>query len=526
MKSTEQFPCAFWAEKLAATHPDDLAPFERMALETHIASCHACAAVRTEYEAMGRYLEQLPDVKPLPAIPARLLYVWDAHGSSLASTPFVKESEQREQIATTAGGSSRSMRHSSRFRVSGQALAAVLVVVALLGTFLTVLALHNHGTITESGPVYTWKVVPSPNVGTFQNQLGSVAALTSSDAWAVGTSSNGSIQQNTVVKSALIEHWDGTRWRIVPNPKPGDGDFGLEGIAAISSNDVWAVGYSWDKQVMNTLIERWDGKQWRIVRSPRPQFDQSDLSSIAAVSANDIWTVGYTLDLETSTSKTLIEHWDGSRWSIVPSPNGTLAQNILYKVAAVSANDIWTVGYSSNSGYYNSGNLILFEHWNGQQWGIVSSPTLAGANEQVLSGLSIVSSNDIWAVGFFTSGSDSSIIKTLIEHWNGKQWSIVSSPDPGVGGNQLTDVVARSSNDVWAVGYSPRSRYPGQESLTLVEHWNGKQWSVVKNTDFGTDSNILYAIVQVPHTGELWVVGTVQVSAFSSSRTLVELYSS
>ncbi|HZU70608.1 MAG TPA: hypothetical protein VFA09_25265 [Ktedonobacteraceae bacterium] len=526
MKSIDQTPCAFWAEKLAATHPDDLAPLERIALETHIASCQACATVRAEYEAMGRYLEQLPDVKPLPAIPARLLYMWDAQGSSLASTPFVKESEKSEQIATTAARVPRNVHHAPRLRVGAQALVAVLVVVALLGTFLALVALHNRGAITGSGPVYSWKVVPSPGAGTFQNQLGSVDALSSSDAWAVGTSSNGSIQQNTVVTSALIEHWNGRQWSVVRSPKPGDGDYGLEGVAALSSNDAWAVGYSWDKQVMSTLIEHWDGKQWSIVQSPKPQFDQSNLSSIAAVSSNDIWTVGYTLDLKTSASKTLIEHWDGSRWSIVPSPNGVLAQNILYKVAVVSTNDIWTVGYSSNSGYYNSGNLILIEHWDGRQWSIVSGPNLGGANEQILSGLAVVSSNDIWAVGFSTSGSNSSTIKTLIEHWDGSRWSIVSSPNPGVGGNQLNDVVARSSDDVWAVGYSPRSRYPGQESLALVEHWNGKQWSVVKNTDFGTDSNLLYAIAQVPRTGELWAVGTVQVSTFSSSRTLVELYSS
>ncbi len=476
MKSTGQTPCAFWAEKLAATHPDDLSPFDRLALETHITSCPACAAVRAEYEAMGRYLDQLPEVEPLPGIPARLLYIWDTQGTSLASTPFVKEGGSREQIATTANRVSRDVPRSPHLRVIVQTLAAVLVVAALLGGFLAFVALHSPGTISGSGSSYTWKVVPSPNVGTFQNQLGSVAALSPSDAWAVGSSSNGNIQQSNVVTSALIEHWN--------------------------------------------------GRQWSIVQSPKPQFDQNNLSSIAAVSANDIWTVGYTLDHKTNAAKTLIEHWDGSHWSIIPSPNGGLAQNILYKVAIVSTNDVWVIGFSANSGYYNSGNQVLIEHWNGQQWSVVSSPNLAGANEQILSGVSAISSNDIWAVGFSTSGNDTSTIKTLIEHWNGSQWSIVSSPNPGVGDNQLNDVIARSPDDVWAVGYSPRSRYPGQEALTLIEHWNGKQWNVVKNTDFGTDSNILYDIAQVPHSGELWVVGTVQVSTFSTSRTLIELYAS
>lgn len=525
MKPTDQTPCTFWAEKLAATHPDDLSPFERLALETHIASCAACTAVRAEYEAMGRYLSEMPPVEPLERIPARLLYIWETEGRSLASTPFIREDGQEEQIAITTVSSSRNLHRSPRLRTIVQTMAAVLVVAALLGGFLALVTFRNAGTNSGHGSMFTWKVVPSPNVGTFQNQLGSVAALSTSDAWAVGTSSNGNIQQSNVTTSALIEHWNGTQWSVVQSPKPGSGDYGLESVAAISSNDVWAVGYSWDKDVQQTLIEHWDGKQWSIVQSPKPRFGQNDLSSIAAASANDIWAVGYTLDHKTNAAKTLIEHWDGRHWSIIPSPNGALIQNILYKVAIVSTNDIWAVGYSSNSDYYNSGNLVLLEHWNGQQWSVVSSPNIAGANEQILSGLSAISANDIWAVGFSTNGNDPGSIKTLIKHWNGSQWSIVSSSNPGTGGNQLNDVIARSANDVWAVGYSPRSRYPGQESLTLVEHWNGKQWSVVKNTDFGADSNILYAIAQVPRSGELWVVGTVQVSTFSSSKTLIELYS-
>jgi hypothetical protein len=41
---------------------------------------------------------------------------------------------------------------------------------------------------------------------------------------------------------------------------------------------------------------------------------------IAASGPNDIWAVGYE---ETSSyvPQTLIEHWDGHSWSVVPSPN-------------------------------------------------------------------------------------------------------------------------------------------------------------------------------------------------------------
>ena len=64
--------CAEWAEKLAATHPDDLSPSERVALERHVASCPACAAVRTEYQAIDALILDFPGVKPLPDLPIRL----------------------------------------------------------------------------------------------------------------------------------------------------------------------------------------------------------------------------------------------------------------------------------------------------------------------------------------------------------------------------------------------------------------------------------------------------------------------
>src|SRR5207244_3692911 len=78
----------------------------------------------------------------------------------------------------------------------------------------------------------------------------------------------------------------------------------------------------------------------------------------AAVSATDVWTVGYYDNTGSGLGRTLVEHWDGTSWAVVPSPNlGT--GSYLYGVAAVSANDVWAVGYSYNP------NRTLVEHWNG-----------------------------------------------------------------------------------------------------------------------------------------------------------------
>ncbi len=62
-------PCIEWQEQLTATHLDDLSPFDRQALERHVASCPACAAVRAEYQAIDALLLGEEDIEPLPVLP-------------------------------------------------------------------------------------------------------------------------------------------------------------------------------------------------------------------------------------------------------------------------------------------------------------------------------------------------------------------------------------------------------------------------------------------------------------------------
>src|SRR5205085_7419484 len=87
----------------------------------------------------------------------------------------------------------------------------------------------------------------SPNVG-LGNELHGVAGVSASDVWAVGFTHKG-YRQDVAIPTAmqtLIEHWDGREWKVVPSPNVGDRNNRLLGVAAISTNDVWAVGYYGD----------------------------------------------------------------------------------------------------------------------------------------------------------------------------------------------------------------------------------------------------------------------------------------
>ncbi len=338
----------------------------------------------------------------------------------------------------------------------------------------------------------SWSVVASPNFVTKPNYLFSVAAISASDVWAVGNYGNS-------IPRTLIEHWNGSKWSITPRPAIANSS--LNGVAALASNDVWAVG-----DVLNvsyyTLIEHWNGSIWSVVPSPNIQAEDY-LQDITVVSPNDIWATGETED-SIGGYHTLFEHWNGTQWSIIASPDPGGFSNLLhlYGIAAVSSNNVWAVGdyYQRSSG--TSGTLI--EHWNGTQWSIIASPNIGTiANE--LQGVSVVSANNIWAVG---SHGAQSTKQTLVEHWNGSQWSVVSSTNDGPSSNQLTAITAISAKNIWAVGYYTDGSNPTHPPYyTLIEHWDGIQWSVISSPNPGTFRNILFGVTHVPGTSNVWSVG-------------------
>src|SRR5437773_9524206 len=134
---------------------------------------------------------------------------------------------------------------------------------------------------------------------------------------------------------------------------------------------------------------------WETVASPNGGRQANSLSSVAAAADNDVWAVGWAFNAQLNAYRTLTEHWTGTRWSLVRSPNATNGYNFLNGVAVVAANDVWTVGQAANGSIYST----LVEHWNGVAWSIIPSPNVAG-NSNNLEAISVVSANDIWAVGY------------------------------------------------------------------------------------------------------------------------------
>ncbi len=352
-----------------------------------------------------------------------------------------------------------------------------------------------------------WQIIASPNIGNVGSQLNGVAAVTARDIWSVGEYYNPAYSTET-----LVEHWNGSIWQLVTSPNNGTDINQLNGVAAVTTNDVWAVGF-YRIGHLRTLIEHWNGTKWSIIASPDMGNSDNQLEAVTALSANNIWAVGTYFDTHPRSNLTLIEHWNGTKWSIVASPNSKLPINNLTAIASVSgnANNIWAVGYGED-GIYQT----LVEHWDGTKWSIVASPNVMNSNS-VLSGLSILTANNIWAVGGYY---DLNLHRdfTLVEHWDGTKWSIVASPNVGTDFCQLYGVAAISANTVWAVGEDDQI----PPAFTLTEHWNGTQWNIVPSPNLSTTFNTFAALIVV--SGNLWAVGYYYNTQSKAYQTLIEFY--
>src|SRR6266699_3065527 len=232
-------------------------------------------------------------------------------------------------------------------------------------------------------------------------------------------------------------------WSATINPSPPQSpNTHFLGVVAASANDVWAVGLTVQPPDNNapalTLIEHWDGQNWQIIESPNPNPEGDNaLFSVAAVGTNDIWAVGFSGATPGargfSLGQTLIEHWDGARWQVIPSPNQGSVINSLSAVAVVGADDIWAAGLSgeSSSGPFST----LIQHWDGKTWQVVPSPNPASVINELVSVVAI-SAHDVWAVGL-AADTFFQFTTTLIEHCNGRRWRVVASPNPGWAVNSL-----------------------------------------------------------------------------------------
>jgi len=376
---------------------------------------------------------------------------------------------------------------------TGMAAVAALTVyfpaaasAATTSTPTTSTAITTHG---SSVPSWTIQPVPLPP-GATNAYLPAVSCPSAASCTAVGSRfETWTNRPWRVTEGELAEHWNGSTWTTQATSRPADeGATGtLSGVSCTSAASCTAVGdYQNRSGNYLTLAEHWNGRSWAIQATPTPP-------AVAFVSLKGVWctsaasctAVGYyATGLTSGPGATLVEYWNGSTWTIQPTPNPSGAEvSILTGVWCASAASCTAVGYSVGT---SQASLTLAERWNGSIWTIQPTPRPSGSTSSALSGVSCTTTASCTAVGGAIESPNTRL--TLAEHWNGSTWTIQPTPTPSGPIDDSTGLHAVSCTSVnrcTAVGEFGKG--------ALAERWNGTKWEQ-QHTTSPASHKLLYAV--------------------------------
>ncbi|HEV2451668.1 MAG TPA: hypothetical protein VGS62_07060 [Streptosporangiaceae bacterium] len=309
---------------------------------------------------------------------------------------------------------------------------------------------HNATrSLAESWDGTAWTVQAAPSPAALNSSLNAVSCATSTSCMAVGYFQ---VAANDVVQP-LAEHWNGSTWTIPPVSVPaGALGGGLLGVSCTSDTSCTATGY-YVKPISNNrlvyaLAERWDGSTWSIQATPSKP--RSQLSGVSCTSDTSCTAVGnYEPTPPNGSQLTLAEHWNGTTWTVQPTPNPANPVASLAAIACSSAATCTAVGKSISAvGVMQT----LAEHWNGSTWVTQPTPNPTATQAGSLTGLwgvSCPTASSCTAAATFAPTSFTA--RAAAEYWNGSSWKIQATAQPAAG-KHLAAVSCVSAHVCTAVG--------------------------------------------------------------------------
>lgn len=392
-------------------------------------------------------------------------------------------------------------------------------------------SLHSPAVRAQTGAPRTaavtcdgaFNLVASTN-GAGNNYLVSTSAVNANDVWAVGNSTNaGSLDQT------LAEHWDGTSWTIVATPNPGGASFSndLNGVVAISTNDVWAVGAYSTAVGADSFALHWNGSSWTFfLLRPYPSNQLSVIFAVTATSSTDVWAVG---TYSSAGLLPLIFHWDGAAWSPTFPMNPSPTDNELFAVSAFSSTDVWAVGEFTPA-TANAPSQSLAYHFDGTTWGFVPTTNQGMVADNAILGVNALETGHAVGVGFgnFVLGTTPRQSEAWDLNTLGTSASAPVGGNLGSGDNALL-AIDRSGAQIQAVGYSRANPSAGapRQTLALPATWNSGAHTVTwaagpgASANPGTVNNVFFATAALSPYG-FWATG--YVNNTGPDQTLAELY--
>jgi len=398
---------------------------------------------------------------------------------------------------------------------SGQAYSALLGVSCTSSTGCTAVGGSQPGlnsapaTLVERWNGTSWSIQSAINPSTaVEDELKSVVCGSTTLCIAVG--------KDLYKKGSFVDLWNGTEWKYLQGT-PGE----IKHVSCTSAVACVAVGVSGAGSPQSWMIFEYEHTgSWIVseVAPPTPSGgSQTVLQGVSCIATACTAVGSYNSE---SGYKPLVERWNGSTWSLQTAPNPAegSAVNAMLSVSCNSSTSCVAVGEAASK--------PVAERWNGSEWSLTSPPNPDGAKGAKLAGVSCGSLSSCMAVGDYYETTSNE--KTLVERWNGSSWSIITSPNPSEakGFVNFTDVSCLSPNSCFTAGYYSSNVSGGAslENKTLVETWNGTEWTIQSSTNAaGKPYSVLFGI-SCTSSIACTAVGAGSTGFFSAPSLLVERY--
>ena len=418
--------------------------------------------------------------------------------------------------------------------------AVTAVAAAVLSTAALTGAASPARPASSSSPAAaacaaSWKLVPTPAPPGAYTSMYAAAATSANDAWFAGYEPPvAGVGDGIATALPWVLHWNGRSLDAAPAvPQPA---FFAPRTASAESFDSradgWLLGQSMnpggtplEADTYVPYAARWNGGRWTITPlaiSPDPASAAAtpDPTAVASLSPSDAWIVGGfgPEGPQGQTNGAMIEHWDGSSWSIVPNPASSDAYSVLTSITAVSATDIWAVGLQNANG--EGGQRPLAEHWDGTAWSVVAVPAGNPAQSKFIA-ISADGPDDVWAVGSHLEPGTSDLATALVEHWDGTAWTAVTGL-PDLGNSLVNAVYAASPSDVWAVVETVAPQGANFPFLFEFLHWDGSNWTTVPLPG-PKENGLQYLAMSLSGSGpdDIWAAGFISHSLNGTEEPMI-----